>query len=53
MSKWDDAFPLTSLDDARALRREQDFRDRELADLPDPIDDEDAAYEEWLAWMES
>lgn len=31
----EDAYPGISLEDARAIRREEAFRARELADLPD------------------
>lgn len=50
------AYPLhPSLEDARALRREENFRDNELADLPDTLTDEQIEQydREWAEWNEA
>lgn len=53
----DDAYPsLVQPEDIRAIRREEAFRANELADLPDPLTDDEyeaaesawAQYQEWL-----
>ena len=52
-SKIANLYPLTPDADVRALRREQDWRMEEPADLPDPLSEEEesAMNEAWVQWQ--